>query len=133
MRALKNPYNLLLSLFLLCALFTIVCHLYKTEDAVPAYAEIRIRSTSVKNSPEYDGELALDSRYKPLVFYKSEGEYIMLAQGKITDAGFLISGEKYLSLNQKVSLRGEYSYLEGRIISVKFYQNLKDFPENMVK
>ena len=77
----------------------------------------RENNSSAELAPKLQalGNLLIDGKYECDVIYIDETTLRFTCQGKQRAPGFLICGAKYLSENQPIELKGEGSYIYGRI------------------
>jgi hypothetical protein len=102
-------------LFILALLFLLGYHSVPKEEYRWETVAVYITPERIGGSPEFDTDISVDSRYGILSLSKSEGEYIMVCSVMLHEKGYMLSGGKFLAANQRISLTGEVSHLEGRI------------------
>ncbi len=103
----------------LCLLFTVGFHLGlgKREKASESLlVSLRLETASVNNE---DGELLIDGKYGCSVVGISDGVLFFECSGVRTEAGFLLSGAKYICKNQPLEMVGDRGRFYGRIASVE--------------
>ena len=104
-------------LFILAAFFTVGIHLgggRRSEEK--SRAEITVAVEKIKGIPS--GEILIDGKYGCTLVSYSEKEIIFSCEGLFSEAGFLLSGAKYVSKNQPIKVFSQNSYFEGRIIFI---------------
>ena len=106
----------LLALFSL--LFSIGFHIGGGEKEHPngtALVSLALEKTKIGESID---NLRVDGRHECETVSLDNDILTLRCKGKLTDAGFLFSGAKYISKNQPLEILGDGSYFYGRIISL---------------
>lgn len=104
----------------LCVCFAIGFHIGRDEEAaVPVCVEVTLKLYKSKIPDSIsDTELKIDGKYD-CELLSLDGEAMSIAlYGSYQDAGFLISGAKYLSENQPLEIIGKNTYFYGRILHI---------------
>lgn len=119
MEAKRNKFDILVSVFIFAMVFTIGCHIGNGKQEIKKETVIaNVSLEKIVGSPN-EGEVCfVDERY-PVTVEEIKGKFIVFqCPGRVTDAGFLLDGAKYLSENQPVRIFFESGFCEGRIIAL---------------
>jgi hypothetical protein len=111
-----NGFNVFCSLSLLAAFFVLGCQIgggHSEYDSTVFTVTVRPEKTS--GSPDSKAEAFIDGKYECSVKKFEKDEIVLICEGIYTDAGYLLAGAKYLSLNQPVKAIQDWGYFEGRI------------------
>ena len=107
----------LISIFAL--LFTVGFHIGdEREDYEKIQFEVVISPEKVSGSP--DGELItlVDGKYECIIQEFERDRIVILCDGYYSEAGYLLSGAKYVSVNQPIKASQPWGYYDGRIYDV---------------
>lgn len=106
------------SLFAL--LFTVGFHVGNEESS---YEKISfttvIRPDKVSGAPDGDRIALIDGKYECTVIEFENDRIVLLCDGYYSEAGYLLSGAKYLSVNQPIKASQSWGYFDGRICDIR--------------
>ena len=104
----------LLSLF-----FVIGCHLGKNNDRYAACEFIlTVIPEKTYGTPNEDMKALIDGKYECTVLEYRADKIVLLCSGYYSDAGYLLSGAKYISLNQPIKASQPWGYFDGKIHAI---------------
>lgn len=111
-----------ISIALTLALFlTLGAHTVKEKSQTDEVEiEIILKAEKISGDPCDEKNLSADGKYPVLVTGHQGGDYCLLCRGRVTEAGFLLCGAKYISANQPLNIYGERSGIEGRVLFADF-------------
>ena len=115
----KNPFNIFCFITVLLLLFTVGYQIGREripEERISVI--VRIGAEKISGEPLPSSSGFVDEKYEVQLMSREDRDVYILCEGSLTEAGFLLSGAKYLSANQPINLYGENFGVEGRIISL---------------
>ena len=116
-----NIFDKLLLFSLLAALFTVGFHLGKGgETSEKIEFEMLILPVKISGEPSGEAVSLIDGKYECRVLEFGRERIVLLCEGFYTDAGYLLSGAKYVSAGQPLRASQEWGYFEGVISDIRF-------------
>lgn len=113
-----NLFDAVTLLSIFAMLFSVGLHLGKPKRSEKTLsAEITVNVVKIKLS-EIDEDFFIDGKYGCELIGIEGNTLRLLCSGKQREAGFLMSGAKYLSKNQPIEIKSDSSYIYGRITEI---------------
>ncbi len=115
-----NSFNSFCILSLLAAFFVLGCHLgNESNECTSTVFTVTVHPEKVSGTPDSGAMALIDGKYECAVEKFEKDEIVLICKGSYTEAGYLLSGAKYLSLNQPVKAIQDWGYFDGRIYEIK--------------
>ena len=103
--------------FIAAACFAVGLHIGENKaDEKEYYARLTVNIEKMSGTPIAD--VLVDGKYDCSLVSFGNGEVVLSCEGFLSEAGFLLSGAKYISKNQPIKAFSGSCYFEGRIISI---------------
>lgn len=104
---------------ILALLFAAGFHIGKDEEPYRKIRfEIVISPEKISGTPTEDGITLIDGKYECKIKSFDRTKIVLLCDGYHSDAGYLLSGAKYVSVNQPIKASQPWGYYEGRIYDI---------------
>lgn len=101
---------------LLSLLFTVGFHIGADKSQSEKIKfEIVISPEKISGEPSDNAITLIDGKYECTVKEFRADKIVILCEGYCYDAGYLLSGAKYVSLNQPIKASQPWGYYDGRI------------------
>ena len=115
-----NGFSAFCILSLLAAFFVLGCHLGGERNEYSSIIfSVTIHPDKASGAPDSGAVALIDGKYECSVEKYESEKIVLICEGSYTEAGYLLSGAKYLSLNQPVKAMQDWGYFEGRIYEIK--------------
>lgn len=109
-------FDTLYLLSLLAALFSVGYRIGSPQsDYLPIEFTVSVHTEKLSGNVSIDQTVFIDGKYEAYILARTESEITLLCQGYYSEAGYLLSGAKYLSENQPLKASAPSVYIEGRI------------------
>ena len=97
-----NSFNTFCILALLAAFFVLGCHLgeERNENSSTVFT-VTLHPEKISGTPGSGAVALIDGKYECSVEKFEKEEIVLICKGSYTEAGYLLSGAKYLSLNHR--------------------------------
>ena len=107
-------------LFSLLSLFFVIgCHLGKNNDRYTACEfTLTVIPEKMHGTPTEDMQAMIDGKYECTVLEYRAERIVLLCKGYHSEAGYLLSGAKYISLNQPIKASQSWGYFDGKIYEI---------------
>ena len=103
----------------LALLFTVGFHIGKDDEPYRKIQfEIVIIPEKISGAPLEDKVTMIDGKYECRIKSYGYDRIVISCDGYFSEAGYLLSGAKYVSVNQPISASQSGGYFEGRIYDV---------------
>lgn len=99
--------------------FVIGCHIGKEKDGyIPIEFTVIVCPEKVSGTPDESRIALIDGKYEASVLEFSDEKIVILCKGYYSDAGYMLSGAKYISENQPIRANQNWGYFDGRIYEI---------------